>query len=296
MALLKQSTAFTRMVLMLDSADHVSGKTGLTLTITASKAGAAFASISPTVTERGNGWYSLALTTSHTDTLGELALHITGTGADPTDLVDQVSARITDDLAFPNTSGRGMDVTAGGEVGIDWANVGSPTTTLNLSGTTVKTATDVETDTVDIQGRLPAALVSGRMDASVGAMAANVLTATAIAADAITAAKIADGAIDAATFAAGAITAAVIATGAIDADALAADAVAEFWTTQLTEAYAADGVAPTGAQALFLIMQTLIERSISGTSLTIKKLDGSTSAAVITLNDASTPTSQTRSS
>jgi hypothetical protein len=88
--LLKQSTARNRMVFMTDEADHVSGATGLTLTITASKDGAAFASITPTVTERGNGWYSLALTTSHTDTLGDLALHITATGADPTDLRDQV--------------------------------------------------------------------------------------------------------------------------------------------------------------------------------------------------------------
>ena len=69
------------------------------------------------------------------------------------------------------------------------------------------------------------ALVSGRVDASVGAMAANVLTATAINADAITAAKVADGTIDAATFAAGAIDATAIATGAIDADAIAANAI-----------------------------------------------------------------------
>lgn len=59
----------------------------------------------------------------------------------------------------------------------------------------------VQADTDDIQTRIPAALVSGRIDASVGAMAANVLTATAINADAITAAKIADAAIDRATFA-----------------------------------------------------------------------------------------------
>lgn len=41
----------------------------------------------------------------------------------------------------------------------------------------------IETDTQDIQSRLPAALVSGRMDASVGAMAANVMTAAAAASD-----------------------------------------------------------------------------------------------------------------
>src|SRR5678816_971972 len=85
-----QSTAYHKMVLMVDSTDHVTGKASLTLTITASKAGGAFASITPTVTDRGSGWYDLALTSSHTDTLGDLALHITGTAADPTDVVGQV--------------------------------------------------------------------------------------------------------------------------------------------------------------------------------------------------------------
>lgn len=79
--------------------------------------------------------------------------------------------------------GRTLDVTATGVAGIDWGNVENPTTTVTLSGTTVKTATDVETDTADIQARLPAALVSGRMDASVGAMESNVMTAAAAAAD-----------------------------------------------------------------------------------------------------------------
>lgn len=51
----------------------------------------------------------------------------------------QTTARQIDDLAYPTTSGRSIDVTTTGEVGIDWANVGSPTTTLNLSGTTVST-------------------------------------------------------------------------------------------------------------------------------------------------------------
>lgn len=68
--------------------------------------------------------------------------------------------------------------------------------TLKVGGTTqtagdLKTLIDavdnfVDTEIADIQSRLPAALVSGRMDASVGAMAANVLTASAIANGAIT--------------------------------------------------------------------------------------------------------------
>lgn len=96
---LKQSTAFNLPVLMVDSADHTTGKTGLTLTITASKDCAAFASISPTVTELSNGWYKLALTTSHTDTVGALAIHVTATGADPSDVGCQVQAKVTGDLS-----------------------------------------------------------------------------------------------------------------------------------------------------------------------------------------------------
>lgn len=180
-----------------------------------------------------------------------------------------LDAAVSSRLA-PTTAGRTLDVTTGGCAGIDWANVEAPTTTVGLSGTTVKTATDVETDTANIQTRIPTALVSGRIDASVGAMATDVITSGAVAAsavteitsglatssnvttsqgvitallpaalvggridasvgavaaNAITAAAIADGAIDAATFAADAITAAAIATGAITADAVADGAI-----------------------------------------------------------------------
>lgn len=92
--MLAQSTARNLMVFLTDSADHVSGKTGATLTITLSKDGGAFASVSPTVTERGNGWYNVALTTAHTDTLGDLVLRATATGADPIDLREQVYAAL----------------------------------------------------------------------------------------------------------------------------------------------------------------------------------------------------------
>jgi hypothetical protein len=44
----------------------------------------------------------------------------------------------------------------------------------------------IQSDTNDIQTRLPAALVSGRIDASVGAMAADTLTSSALAASAVT--------------------------------------------------------------------------------------------------------------
>ena len=79
--------------------------------------------------------------------------------------------------------------------------------------------------------------------------------------------------------------------------ALAGDDIdADFTTTQLTESYAADGSAPTVAQALLMIQQMLTEMSIAGTVATVKKLDGSTTAATFTLNDASSPSSITRAS
>lgn len=66
------------------------------------------------------------------------------------------------------------------------------------------------------------------------------------------------------------------------------------FTRQLTESYAADGAAPTVAQALMLIMQVLTEMSITGTTVTVKKLDGTTTALTLSLDSATTPTSTTR--
>lgn len=88
---------------------------------------------------------------------------------------------------IPTTAARTLDVSAGGEAGIDWANIGSPTTAQNLS------ATNIDVDQV-------VASVSGAVGSVTGAVG---------------------------SIAAGGVTATSIATGAIDADALAADAVAE---------------------------------------------------------------------
>lgn len=47
-----------------------------------------------------------------------------------------------------------------GYAGTDQGKIANATSTVNLSGTTIKTATDVETDSADIQSRLPAALTA----------------------------------------------------------------------------------------------------------------------------------------
>jgi hypothetical protein len=114
------------------------------------------------------------------------------------------------------------------------------------------------------------------------AIPSNWLTATGIAANAITATGIAANTLVAAKFGS-------------DVSLTDADLQAALLTTALTESYAADGVAPTLTQAVLLILQRLCDASLSGTTLTIKKLDGNTTAATLTTDDDTTPTSVSRS-
>ena len=83
----------------------------------------------------------------------------------------------------------------------------------------------------------------------------------------------------------------LINTGHVHTESNIANAVL---TQQMTESYATDGTAPTLAQAQFAIQQFLQETNVSGTTLTVKKLDGSTTAMTFTLDDATSPTSLTR--
>jgi hypothetical protein len=84
--LLKQSsTSRPLLFMMVDSTDHISGKTGLSPTVTLSKNGGSFTSPSGTVTEIANGWYKVAGNATDSGTLGPLLLHATATGADPSD-------------------------------------------------------------------------------------------------------------------------------------------------------------------------------------------------------------------
>lgn len=66
-------------------------------------------------------------------------------------------------------------------------------------------------------------------------------------------------------------------------------------TQQMTESYAANGVAPTLAEAIFAVHQMLMSFGISGANWTVKKLDNSTTAFVVTMNDATNPTGVSRS-
>lgn len=65
-------------------------------------------------------------------------------------------------------------------------------------------------------------------------------------------------------------------------------------TTALTESYATDAATATAAQMLYMIWTFLSEANIVTTTLTTKKVDGSTNNMTFTLNDATNPTTITR--
>ena len=68
------------------------------------------------------------------------------------------------------------------------------------------------------------------------------------------------------------------------------------WTTAMVESYASDGSAATPAQILYMILCAVSEFAISSTTITGKKLDGSTTAMTWTIDSSSSPTSRTRAS
>ena len=93
MSTLKQNQSAQPLLFMLvDALDHITGKTGLTPTVTLSKNGNAFASPAGAVTEIGNGWYKVAGNIVDTGTLGPLVLHATDPAADPLDALFEVVA------------------------------------------------------------------------------------------------------------------------------------------------------------------------------------------------------------
>ncbi len=333
-----------------------------------------------------------------------------------------LDAAMTSRLA-PTVAGRTLDVSVGGEAGLDWANIGTPGATVGLTATTLSAVTTVATTAAvtTVNGlaantitaaalatdagaeiaaatwdlatvghttsgtfgaamnaagaagdpwstSLPGAYGSGTAGYIVGtninalitsrmatytqptgflaatfpsgtvanttnitagtittvttltnlpAITAGWLTATGIAADAITAAKIADGAIDSATFAAGTTIprCTLVDTCTVNTDmrgtdsaALAATALSTVnWTTAragyldnlnaaLTEGYAADGAPATLSQLLYMVYSCVQEFSIAGTSISLKKLDGTTVWGTVTLDSSTAPTSRTRSS
>lgn len=214
----------------------------------------------------------------------------------------------------------------------------------DLAAVKVDTAAILIDTGTTLDARIPAVLVSGRMDSSVGAMAANTMTAAAAAADLTTelqtglatAAALAtvDGIVDdilvdtgitlqaevdaiqaktdnlpsdpadesliiAATDAimtrlgvAGAGLTAIPWNAAWDAEV--ESELADALEATLPDSIPADGTRPSIKQALYMLIQFMVERDVSGTTCTIRKVDGTTALLTLTLNDATAPTSVTR--
>ena len=66
------------------------------------------------------------------------------------------------------------------------------------------------------------------------------------------------------------------------------------WTSTQVESYAADGAEATPAELLYMILCAVSQFSISGTTITGKEVDGTTTAMTWTIDDASNPTLRTR--
>ena len=175
---------------------------------------------------------------------------------------------------MPTTSGRTLDVSAGGEAGVDWANVGSPTTAVNLS------ATNIDVDQV-------VASVSGAVGSVTGNVGGNVAGSVGSVTGAVGSVTGAVGSV------AGNVDGNVTGTVAGVTPATAAQ-VAAVLTTQITESYRANAAAPTLAQFMSEVLAHLGEVAISGTTKTILGLDHVTAKATFTLDDATTPAAITR--
>lgn len=80
----------------------------------------------------------------------------------------------------------------------------------------------------------------------------------------------------------------------ISADLQTKATPAQVLTTALTESYASNGAAPTLAQAVFAVHQMLMQFVISSTSYTVKKLDNTATAFIVTLDSATVPTGAAR--
>jgi hypothetical protein len=62
----------------------------------------------------------------------------------------------------------------------------------------------------------------------------------------------------------------------------------------LADSVPADGTRPSLAQAVYMVVQFLTERAVSGTDVSVKKVDGSTELFGLALDDATSPTSISR--
>lgn len=109
-----------------------------------------------------------------------VAAAVDAMGLDVDDLQTRLPAALVGGRMDSHVGAMGSDTITSGAV------ASSAVTELQSGVATSVAVAAVDTKVADVQERIPAALVSGRLDAHVGAMGANTLTASALAADAVT--------------------------------------------------------------------------------------------------------------
>lgn len=151
----------------------------------------------------------------------------------------------------PTVAGRTLDVSATGEAGIDWANIGSPTSSVTLSGTTIGAVT----------------IVNG--------LASNTITAAAIATDAI----------DSDALAASAITEIQTGLSTLTAAQVNAEVVDVIRVDALSELASVPAATPALDKALmFLYMALRNQMTVTASEQRIRN-DAGTSIAASSLSD-----------
>ena len=322
---IKQSTAYTfRFGPFVDDTDGKTAETGLTIEdshVRVSKAGGNFVDKNESSNSAHDeaGFYVVVLDTTDTNTVGELQIAAHISGALPVfktfqvveeaiydalfagsanlitkvDAIDTVVDAILVDTGTTldgklNTIDDFLDTEVAAiladtyELQTDWANGGRLDALIDsiIAGVNVTTIEGVDA-TDAIQTSSSASLIAYNLDH---------LMKTAVASNADMTTEVTDGSV---------LSNIMTKTGDTSDYAYATDSLeglAGVWTTALTESYASDGAAATPAQLLYMIYCTVGEFSISGTTITGKKVDGSTTAMTWTINSASDPTSRTRAS
>lgn len=148
----KKAVAFSFDIGLVDQSTRPTFKANPTLAagdFKVAKDGGALTNLTdlPTVTPASGKVVNITLTSTemNADRVTIVAADAAGAEWDDVFISINTSAVTVDDLVRSTTPANTLDVSAAGNAGIDWNNIASPTTTVDLSGTTVGVVTALGT-------------------------------------------------------------------------------------------------------------------------------------------------------
>lgn len=144
-------------------------------------------------------------------------------------------------------------------------------------------------------GITPNALQGGRVDSTLGNIAAGVITSTSFAAGALDAVwSVASRVLTAGTNIVLAKGTGLTGLNDVSTGQVNTEVTNVLTSTVIADSIPTDGSRPSAHQALYMIIQYLTERVVSNTTVTVKKPDGVTSLFTMAMNDPINPTAITR--